>query len=182
MPRWTKIIDGEGNSYLELDEGKVIMIFPEHTKIHKGELFSAFHKATLVASASISIQVKTGSKEVHFKPVDFSSDAEKFTVEIYENPTLTDGSAAVNIINRNRTSSNTAETMIYSDPTVTDNGTKIDEYHIGSSVGQKESGGDIITGGNEIVFAPNTNYLIVITNNGSAEASILAKFFFYEEA
>lgn len=44
--------------------------------------------------------------------------------------------------------------MIYTDSTVADNGTKIDEYYIGGSVGQKQAGGDIITGGNEIVFAP----------------------------
>jgi len=71
--------------------------------------------------------------------------------------------------------------VFYSDPAVTSDGIKIDEFYLGGTYGQKTVGGDIIAGVNEFILKPNTDYLYKITNDGSADAIILTRLFFYEK-
>ncbi len=130
---------------------------------------------------TIYIQIKTGTKTVHFKPMNFFTDGDNFTIEFFESPTLTDGITSITAINQNRTSVNTPLTVFYSDPTVTSDGTKIDEFYLGGSYGQKVAGSDIVVGIDEIVLKPNTDYLYKITNGGTADANILMRLFFYEK-
>ncbi|MBO8161171.1 MAG: hypothetical protein H0Z24_05995, partial [Thermosipho sp. (in: Bacteria)] len=102
--------------YIDSISDSISTIEVEHTEIHKGNSFSLLYKSIIVAEVSVYIQIKTGSKSVHLKPTNFSTDGDKFTIEFFENPTLTDGTTPITIINRNRTSSNTPLTVFYSDP------------------------------------------------------------------
>jgi len=169
-----------GKKLIDDVSGFIGTIPVEHVNIHKGILFSILYKVSVTASGVTYIQIKTGAKTVHFKPTNIATDADKFAIEFLESPTLTDGSTAITVINRNRTSSNTPETVLYSDPTDVSGGTKIDEFYIGGSVGFKAVGGDIIAGVNEFVLKPNTNYIYKITNEGTADGIIMLRMFFYE--
>lgn len=152
----------------------------EHANIHQGILFSVLHKMSIATGTTAYIQIKTGSKTVHFKPTNLATDADKFAIEFLENPTLTDGTIPITVVNRNRTSDNLPETVFYSDPTNVSEGIRIDEFYIGGSVGRKATGGDIIAGVNEFILKPNTNYVFQITNEGTTDGVIMMRMFFYE--
>jgi len=179
-----KLFDnGDGTySFVPIDNisNTLNTIAVEHANIHQGILFSVLHKETIAAGAVFYIQIKTGSKTVHFKPTNISTDADKFVIEFIENPTLTDGTTPAVLINRNRISNNLPESVFYSDPTNVSGGTKIDEFYLGGSVGFKDVGGDIIAGVNEFILKPNTNYVYKITNEGTANGIIMLRMFFYE--
>lgn len=162
--------------HVEIHKGNVF-----HVEIHKGNVFSVLYKNSILASSSVYIQIKTGTKSMHLKPTNFSTDGDKFTISFFEEPVLQDGVTPVTIINRNRNSVNTPLTVFYSDPTVTSDGTKIDEFYLGGSYGQKITGSDIISGVDEFILKPNTNYLYKITNEGVSDAIIMTKLFFYEK-
>jgi len=178
-----KLIDsntGEPADVIDDISGVLSTIAVEHANIHKGVLFSLLHKVDITAGSTAYIQLKTGSKTVHFKPTNIATDADKFAVEFLEDPTLTDGTTPITLINRNRTSSNTPEIAAYSNPTGVSGGTKIDEFYVGGTVGQKIVGGDVIAGVNEFVLKPNTDYIYKITNEGTSDGAVMIRMFFYE--
>jgi hypothetical protein len=153
--------------YVDAVSGFIGTIPVEHINIHEGILFSILHKVSVVASGVTYVQIKTGAKTVHFKPTNIATDAGKFAIELLESPAVTDGTTPITVVNRDRTSSNTPETVLYSDPTAVSGGTKIDEFYIGGDVGFKATGGDIIAGVIEFILKPNTDYVYKITNEGA---------------
>lgn len=92
--------------------------------------------------------------------VAFSSESEAH-VTIYEGTTTSADGTAVTAVNRNRNSTNTAGLVVTHTPTITDVGTQIVSYKMGS---MQKSGGEA-RGNNELILKQNTKYLIRITND-----------------
>lgn len=92
--------------------------------------------------------------------VAFSSEAESH-ITIYEGTTTSADGTAVTAVNRDRNSTNTAALVVTHTPTVTNVGTQIASYKMGS---MQKAGGEV-RGNNELVLKQNTKYLIRITND-----------------
>jgi len=141
-----------------------------------GYVYHGYAKYTIDAEATAYLQIKTGSDAVCFMVDSVVTDGDKMTLKMYEGPTVTDGSSAVALINRNRTSPNTSSVNAYSDPSGVSGGTQIDEFYVGGTVGQKIVGGDVLAVQKPLLLKPNADYVISITNDGSASSTILIRF------
>jgi len=141
-----------------------------------GNAYCGYVKYTIDTKATAYLQIKTGSDAVCFMIDSVVTDGDKMMLKMYEGPTVTDGSSAVALINRNRTSSNTSSVDAYSDPSGVSGGAQIDEFYVGGTVGQKIVGGDVIAGQKPLVLKPSEDYVISITNDGSASSTILLRF------
>ncbi|MBW2672584.1 MAG: hypothetical protein JRD89_04095 [Deltaproteobacteria bacterium] len=141
-----------------------------------GYAYHGYVKYTIDAEATAYLQIKTDSDAVCFIVDSVVTDGDKMTLKMYENPTITDGSSAIALINRNRASSNTSSVSAYSDPAGVSGGTQIDEFYVGGSVGFKAVGGDILSGQKPLVLKTNEDYVISITNDGAASSTILLRF------
>ncbi|MBW2084439.1 MAG: hypothetical protein JRI54_00185 [Deltaproteobacteria bacterium] len=146
-----------------------------------GNAYHGYVKYTIDAEATVHLQIKTDSTAACFMVDSVVTDGDKMTLKMYENPTITDGTSAVILINRNRASSNTSSVGVYSDPSDVSGGTQIDEFYVGGSVGFKAVGGDILTGQKPIMLKADEDYVISITNDGSASSTILIRFSVIEE-
>lgn len=113
--------------------------------------------------------VKTGAKPIH---VRFSSFTDKLiSVRLFEDTVVSADGTPRSVINRNRTSTNTAAAQIFQDPTITSDGTAIVSGTLpGGS--KKDSIGGIFDGITEWVLKPNTNYSAQMINNLSGAAAI----------
>ena len=159
----------------------------DHALIHAGRAFS-FSKKFSIAAAGISyVQIKTpASKYVHLKPIKVSSDGPKIDVAFIEAPTVTDGTNAVALVNRNRpmASAYTFGTLAYDNPTSVSSGTIIEADYIGGGSGGTPVAatiGGALNNDNEFVLKQSTSYLLKITNSGASTAAVQANFFGYEE-
>jgi len=141
-----------------------------------GNAYHGYAKYTIDAEATSYLQIKTGSSSVCFMVDSVVTDGDKMTLKMYENPTVIDGTTAVPLINRNRTSSNASSVNAYSDPSGVSGGTQIDEFYVGGTVGQKIVGGDVLTAQKPLHLKPNADYVISITNDGAASNTILLRF------
>jgi len=149
-----------------------------------GYAYHGYVKYTIDAEATSYLQIKTGGDAICFMVDSVVTDGDKMTLKMYENPTVVDGTTAVPLINRNRTSSNTSSMNAYSDPSGVSGGTQIDEFYgtqidefyVGGTVGQKIVGGDVLTAQKPLRLKPNADYVISITNDGSASSTILLRF------
>jgi len=90
----------------------------------------------------------------------FSFEAEAH-INIYEDSVVSANGTAVTTRNRNRNSNNTSGLLLYHTPTITDVGTEIEAYKVGSGKGV---GGEV-RGNAELVLKQNTNYIIRLTND-----------------
>jgi len=141
-----------------------------------GNVYHGYVKYTIDAEAIAHLQIKTGAAAVCFMFESIVTDGDKMTLKMYEDPTVTDGSVAVPLINCNRTSSNTSSVNAYSNPSGVSGGTQIDEFYVGGTVGQKIVGGDVLGVQKPTRLKPSTDYVISITNDGSASSTILIRF------
>jgi len=141
-----------------------------------GNVYHGYVKYTIDAEATEYLQIKTTSSSVCFIVDSVVTDGDKMTLKMYEGPTVTDGSSTVALINRNRTSSNTSSVDAYSNPSGVSGGIQIDEFYVGGTVGQKIVGGDVIAGQKPLILKDSEDYIISITNDGSASSTILIRF------
>jgi hypothetical protein len=80
---------------------------------------------------------------------------------LYENAVATGGTAGT-AVNLNRNSTNTSNSAITVNPTVTSTGTLLGKYLIMGGTGKKAAGGDMA--GSSLIAKPLTNYLLRLTN------------------
>jgi hypothetical protein len=157
-------------SLINIDQG--------HYQVHAGYSFSVCKTSLAVANAANQdIRFKTGSKSCHMA-FDISLTG-KANVLIYEASTISAGTA-LTVINNNRNIANTALATVTHTPTVTAVGTTILADKL---IGTASSGvvmGGAGSGRNELIFKPNTEYLIRVTNTSGAAIDIGNCINFYE--
>ena len=170
---------------LDQTSGIQMSMSREHHEIHEGNGWEFFHKVDAIAlNANLKIQIDTGDNEIHLKQLRVWGDAAKASLTIFEAPTHTTGSAACNLVNRNRLHPQPlpADFKIFTDPTNIADGTIIEEsiFGGGAGVGQTAIAGSGAQD-EEFVFKKNTTYIIRATNLEDNDRSFSVNGFFYFE-
>lgn len=167
----------------EVDEvaGYLVTIDPVHHHVHEGRLFSTTHiKEALGASNSTYMLLRAGANNVpHFEFTVNTAGAAR--IDMFEGPTLTDDGTPLTEVNHDRSSSNTSDVSVFSEPTVSADGTLLLTDRVPSGVAGAKAGLGNVSGRAEWLLAPSTDYLIKITNQGNTAATVAASAVWYEE-
>lgn len=139
------------------------------------------YNAAVAAGANFDIEFNTGSKRVIIKDRQVSFTGAGVTINIYEAPTTSAGTAGT-VYNLNRVNPVAATASYKTAPTVTATGTQVGAttYGLGGTgVGPTEVS-SFAAPGVERVLKSNTKYLLRITNNDAAAQKIATYFTWYE--
>ncbi len=147
----------------------------------EGKVFIGFKRYAIISGGTAYAQIKTGANGVCFILDAIATDAEKVAIKVYEAPTVTDGTTQITLVNRNRESATTATVTAYSDPSGISGGTQIEEYYAGGTSGPIITGGEQLGGQLPLRLKANTDYVIEITNEGTADADALIRFSIIED-
>ena len=179
------VVQGEdlvagGNYPLPLDRNGIAVptIMSDHSHIHKGEAYSASDKVTgLNTGDSFDILLKNPAGNFpHFRVFEFDSDKSPGDIFIYEAPTTSADGTPLTLNNLNRNSSNTPDLSVFTEPTLSDVGTRL-EYH--QITGTKASGGSSQSATTEWILKTNTDYLVRFT--AGANGTIIGWYIFFYE-
>ena len=149
-------------------------------KIAEGNAAFGWADFNVASNNSVYFQLKTNGALTHIFGRDVLTDSTELQYSLYENPVLTDGTTAIELIEINR---NLAEATIpidvYSDPTGVDlSGAKEIEKDLIFTDTKKRSSTAGLAGA-ERVLAPNTDYIFEFNNPSNSSCRVFAKFFFY---
>lgn len=159
--------------------GDTVTMDAVHHMIHEGLMYtSVYLSLSITDDSSIVVLVRTGATQSAHARITAGSGGDA-TLEVFENPTITLDGSAVDVWNRNRYSSNTAATEVYSGPTVSDFGTSI--YYglmVGGTGGQ--AAGSTGSGFDEWILKANEEYVFRLTNKSGQAHSGFIELNFYE--
>lgn len=177
-----------GDAPLDPRYGVIPTISREHAKIHEGDMWEVFgQKDDVGIDETINFHFATGDDEVHLKSLDYWANASKAFGEIIEAPSAITPGTPLTPMNRNRAHplAIPGDLGIYADSTGITGGTVIEAGYFGgaAAVGQKGSG-DAGQRDSEFVFAPNTDYVICLTNleANDRDFSLIAIFYLHRES
>ena len=149
-------------------------------KITEGQAAFGWADFTIASGSSVYFQLKTNGTITHIFGRDITTDSEELSYMLYEDPSLTDGTTAVDLVHINRTlSSNDIPIDVYSNPTNVDltSATQIELNEIFTA--DKKTSDTQGLAGAERVLAPNTDYIFEFNNPSNSQCRVFAKFFFY---
>jgi hypothetical protein len=154
-----------------------------HQKTHEGDLYNVSWFQTIIDANTLDILMRTSSTSVPH--VGFSIESEgNLEIQIYEAASITTPGTALPIFNINRTSTNTATSLFYRDPTVAGVGSSniYSSYIIGGEKQKVFGGGNgsLARGAPEWNFISNTDYLIRMINQAAVDIIINFNATFYE--
>jgi hypothetical protein len=137
-----------------------------------GEILTAQMSSTSLGAAGVLLAelVLPTTFDVYLTVTAYGSLAT--LLEIIESPTITDGTSAVVVRNRNRNAAKTSQIKLFSDPTAISAGTGL-EYAPFTT-------GAIVT--SEWVLKAGLKYLVRLTNNGAIAATASFRLDWHEEA
>jgi len=161
------------------------VIDESHRMIHDGFLYSQTGKGTGWANAGvldflISVPAATFP---HVQVMKLNFGRGDIDLVAYEGTTTSNDGTGLTVQNVNRNSSNTPATALYSSPTVTDPGTQIFTLWIpptSTGTGLSANGIEGVGQGSEWLLAPETKYLIRLTNNSGSTIDWSHEFSWYE--
>lgn len=156
-----------------------VFVPAEHHHLHEGETHQYTYPPTAIANgASLDFRVVVGNLTAtthtpHFA-IELDSTGESW-LYLYETPTTSANGTLQTVRNRNRNSAVTPGTSIYLAPTVTNVGTLLSSWIVGS--GEKSGGNsrDSIEWG----LATNTTYLVRVTAKNAN--NIALRMMWYED-
>lgn len=160
------VTDGKTPKEVYVDVShEIISISHEHSKVHQGKFFSTgYYVNPIAASGVVEILIHThASYTMHlYTHVSCGGDAE---ARIFEAPTVSAAGTALTVTNNNRTSSNTPNATITHTPTTTADGTQLDATtYVPGGTGGNAVGAMADASEEQFVLAPDTYYLIRLTN------------------
>lgn len=166
--------------------GAALAIDTIHHEVHEGEMFHCSHTGASVSNAaSVDVLLVTGAAvETHATWEIFAGG--QVTIYLYEAPTVTEGNegTALTAYNMKRDSDNTPDALLYHTPTVGATGsTALVNGRIlpgGTNPTTRVGGG--IRSGAEWILAPDTLYLLRVTNTSGGTIAINLVLEWYEEA
>lgn len=170
MPKSVHIVSADG-VLLELDsvtpntvgKGRVVSVDAEQHYVNTGERFSCFDYDSNVDSIKLwHLKTPDSTLRAH---VRWQATASKSgTLEIFKNVILSDDGDQLCIENDNQCSGNACHFEAYKDPTVTDFGTRVSVFVIGSdSTAVVGGSGGNVTRDKTLILAPNSSYLAKFT-------------------
>jgi len=158
---WLSAIFTSFKDAIDVTTGAVKSITYEHHEIHSGSHFFTGNYTTLGNGAVYDIIFVTpDSLKYSHMIFELTTEAEAM-FNYYEGITTSSDGTLLTGFDRNRITDNTSGTLFYHTPTITDLGDELGAGIFGS--GKSQGGG--LRDSNEIVLAPNTKYLIRVTNN-----------------
>lgn len=170
---------------IERVTGAVKGIDNDHAYIHFGGLFTAYTKNTLEAGGVRHISFKTpiNTKYVHYRNETVSTSADKVTIELYEDATVTAGTGTLKTpINHRRIAPHESMSLVRDGVTVTAEGTLIGQSFIGGGEGAGQNrAGQEISEKNEKVLKPDSMYVVKIINGSTTSNIIQCNPMWYEE-
>jgi hypothetical protein len=170
----------DGDMILAGSDSPLIVADVNHTRLHEGRGFYAYkmnpHANMLAAGSSIDIALAwaTGITPHLVFEANCGGDAELF---IYENAVVS-GGTSFTAINRYRPSTNTSQSAILINPTVTSTGTTLSGLMITGGSGKKSGGADAFSF--QYVLKPLTTYLFRLTNVNSTSHMAFIQLDWYE--
>jgi hypothetical protein len=170
----------DGNYVVAGSDSPLIVADVNHVRLHEGRGFYAYkmnpHASPLAAGSSIDIAVAwaTGVTPHLVFDANCGGDAELF---IYENAVVS-GGTSFTALNRFRPSSNTSQSAILINPTVTSTGDTLSGLMITGGSGKKSGGADAFSF--QYVMSPLTTYLFRLTNVNSTSHMAFIQLDWYE--
>lgn len=167
----------------ELITGAKKIIDSDHAYIHQGKYFTAAFLLTIATGATNKVTFKTNSaKEIHYRPANVVSSADKLTFNFYEGSSVDSEGSAVTPTNRSRKLATATDVVVKTGVTVGTNGTQISTAYIPGTTGiGGVRSGQQLSGNNEWVLKANTLYTIEFINGSSDTNSVFVELQWYEE-
>lgn len=158
----------------------------DHNYIHRGLGHKlSYSTGAIIPGANYDIGFTTPTAKqgyVHWRPVFMGSSADLASMELYEGATYGSPTGTLIPINCNRNSSRVSNSLIEDNVTTSDAGFFLVRRTSGSAGGPTSRSGSSGGGENEeIVFKPETSYLLRFTNLGSVNTTVRFTLFWYEE-
>jgi hypothetical protein len=169
------------NRLLKWDErvtGAPKMIDSDHAYIHEGDAYQANVYSSATAGVKRYALVTDATKYVHFRPTQIAIPSGNCILSLFETTVTSSGSAVVPAYNRNRVSTKTAASVLFSGATST-SGTLLDRFAVygGTGPGTTKSGAS--DGAKlEWVLRRGTGYRIQLETTVAFNMNL----FWYEEA
>jgi len=162
--------------------GGIVVTEHTHHEVHEGEAFNASylvpHGSEVANDAAQDFLFVTGTKTAHaFINIAVGGDCDAL---LYEGTTASANGTGLAELNLNRTSTNTATATAFHTPTVTTEGTLLQQKFLPGGVGPLAPGSSHSAGA-EWILKASTKYLVRVTNRsgGAIQLSIMAEW--YEE-
>lgn len=151
--------------------------------LYAGQMFTASHLYSAVAAGgTVYVESIIGSELIHLLARNVTVDGGgPVTLSLYEAPTITDGTLQFTKMNCDRRSAKTGTFILYYNPTAVSGGTLLFTDYIATGGGPKGTGGTTV-GINEVVFKPNTKYVLAITNTGTQTSNVQINYLWYESS
>lgn len=176
---WSENSSGERKELVDILGGMIGISFPHH-EIHEGNFYHAdIDAGTIVSAATYQISITTGAKVPHIT-FDIWTEAPHIELALYENSNTPTGGTPVSIINANRNSSNISTNTINQGVTAS-GGTRLRliPFGGGGSVPAAARGGQNASR-EELDLKPNTEYRILLTNEGAVDGDTHCMLSWYE--
>lgn len=178
-----KIVGPSGN-VAEVDgaAGALVIQGMVHRMIHTGVLYEVGHVNESIADNGVlELLVTTAadqSAHMRFSAV-CGGDAR---ISLFENPTITGAGTGLSEVNRNRLSSNAAQTVVTHTPTHSADGTQLMDHLLPGGSGFFATGGASESSFEEFILKANEQYLFRVTNIAGSAQPVGAALMFYEPA
>lgn len=174
------VFDSNGTPIIADLSGSNRVVSEVQSAVHDGMSFSYSAHSSIAAGSSLILLGRTGSRQVHFDGFKCDISQTPFLIEFFEAPTVTTTGTLQSTQRRNRANTNASQMLVYSNATVSANGTLIDDDQL-LLVGQ---GANVLSGTGTIedgwVLKANTDYIIKLTNQAASTTNFNAKFSWHE--
>jgi hypothetical protein len=161
-----KLVNQAGTSASDQITGLLVSISEIHHFIHEGKFFVSWaDTASLPDTQSFSVLIDPNEAVPHVRITVSMGGQGLF--ELFENTTVTANGNVVTAVNKNRLSSRTAQTLLYSSPSVTESGNLIGRKVVegGSGTGPFSTATGAETSiFEEYILNPDRLYLARLTN------------------
>jgi len=148
-----------------------------------GQMYIASHSYTIGNGATAyveSIIPPTTGKIIHLLTRGITVEGGgPITIDLYEAPTVTDGTTPFIMSNLDRRSAKTPSWQLFSDPTGVSGGTHISTDIVSTGGGPKATGA-LVSGTTELIFHPSYRYVLKMTNLGSLASTVIVSYLWYE--
>lgn len=150
--------------------------------LYAGEMFTASRLYSVAAASTAYVQSITHAKLIHLLARTLSVDGGgPITLALYEAPTVTDGTLQFTKMNCDRRSAKVSTFDLFYNPTAVSGGTLLFTDYVATGGGPKSTG-STTAGINEVVFKPNTKYVLALTNTGTQTSAIQINYLWYESS
>lgn len=161
---------------IDVATGAFQVIETDHHEVHGGD---SYHVSNLTdlgngANATFLFITPDTTKWIHL--IWIVEHELETRLEFFEDTAVSSNGATLIAYNRNRNSNNSAGVLVFKDPTVTSQGTILDDHQSGS--GKKAGGGQ--RGALEWILKQNANYILRITNQTVNNNTVASQFIWYE--